>query len=100
MATAYPPYYEEAAHIARVLTDNGMPLKQDNSPHFLLLCVSCQLAIFQSTHTSHSTAGARVVSTLSGELIDEARRRRLDAIAGTLVGNFLLTCRRTEQFQK
>lgn len=89
---AYPLYYEDAAHIAHVLTTNGLRLKT-YSTYLLLMWVSFELEMFARSSPSHSTAGARLVDILLGESVDAVRRRRLDAIAGTLVGNFLTVCR-------
>jgi hypothetical protein len=96
---SYPIYYEDAAHIAHVLTKNGLRLKT-YSTYLLLMWVSFELEMFARSNPSHSTAGGRLVDILSGESGDAARRRRFEAIAGTLVGNFLLTCKRTAHAQK
>ncbi|MBX9864509.1 MAG: hypothetical protein K2Y42_17355 [Hyphomicrobium sp.] len=92
--TKYPLYYEEAAHIVRVLTDCGIRLNPVVPPHTILLVVADELEMLVGTNPSHAAAGACLVHGLAPEEIDAARRRKLNAIAGTLIGNFLLSCRR------
>lgn len=98
--TKYPLYYEEAAHIVRVLTDCGIRLNPVVPPHMILLLVAEELEMLVRTNPSHAAAGACMVQGLAPGGIDVARRRKLNAIAGTLIGNFLLTCRRTAHAQK
>lgn len=100
MPKDYPIYYEDAAHIARILTDNGLRLNWFFPAHHLLLCVAWELEKFVTSSPSHAEAGARLVRLLCTDPIDDARRQRLDAIAGTLVGNFLLTRRRPAHAQR
>ncbi|PPC98477.1 MAG: hypothetical protein CTY31_12920 [Hyphomicrobium sp.] len=92
--TKYPLYYEEAAHILRVLTDCGIRLNPVVPPHMILLLVAEELERIVGTNPSHAAAGAYLVQGLAPALNDDGRRRKLNAIAGTLIGNFLLTCRR------
>jgi hypothetical protein len=98
--TKYPLYYEEAAHIVRVLTDCGIRLNPTVPPHAILLLVAEELELHVRTNPSHAAAGACLVQGLAPAAIDEARRRKLNAIAGTLIGNFLLTCRKPAHAQK
>jgi hypothetical protein len=83
-------YYEEAAHIARVLTECGMPLNWVFPVHHLLLAVAYELETWVRNNPSHASAGARLVDILSAGQVDDSRRPRLNAIAGTLIGDFLL----------
>lgn len=90
MDCSYPLYYEDAAHIAHFLTRHGLRLKDRPRTHLLLMFLSCELEIYaRYTPPSHSVAGRTVVAILSDTPMDESQRRRLHAIAGTLVGNFL-----------
>jgi hypothetical protein len=95
MDVSYPIYYEEAAHITHVLHNNGMPLNARCSIHTQLAVAAITLRLLADGHRharSHADAGAWLVGIFGADQLDEARRRRLNAIAGTLVGNFLLTC--------
>lgn len=92
--TKYPRYYEEAAHIVRVLTDCGIRLNPAVPPHMILLLVAEELEMLVRTSPSHAAAGACIVEGLAPGPTDVAKRRKLNAIAGTLIGNFLLTHRR------
>ncbi|PPC79719.1 MAG: hypothetical protein CTY39_12285 [Hyphomicrobium sp.] len=98
--TKYPLYYEEAAHIVRVLTDCGIRLDPVVPPHMVLLVVADELESHVRTNPSHAAAGAWLVEGLAPEDIDNSRRLKLNAIAGTLIGNFLLQCRRTGHAQR
>lgn len=90
MQTQYPRYYEDAAHIVRVLADCGIGLNPHAPAHMILLLVAEELELVAEASPSHAAAGARLVEGLAPGLIDETRRRKLEAIAGTLIGNFLL----------
>ncbi len=86
-----PRFYEEAAHIMRVLTDTGLPSDWLFPVHMIINQLASELEIIIRDKPSHATAGMHLVDILSSEAVDCARRRaRLDAIAGTLVGDFLL----------
>lgn len=86
-----PRYYEEAAHIVRVLTDAGLPSDWLLPVHCLIMRLASELEIYLSEKPSHATAGQHLVTVLSSDAVECRRQRaRLDAIAGTLVGDFLL----------
>ncbi len=76
--------------MVRVLTDCGVRLNPVAPVHMILLLVAEELERLVETSPSHAVAGAMLVKVLATELDCDARRRRLDAIAATLIGNFLL----------
>lgn len=83
-----PRYYEEAAHILRVLTARGLPLTPHFSVHYLIWWIAKELE-WMPADRSHTAAGERLIDSLSGASVESSCRPRLVAIAGTLVGNFL-----------
>jgi hypothetical protein len=83
-----PRYYEEAAHMLRMLTSCGLPLTPYFSTHYLIWWIAKELE-WMPPGRSHTAAGERLVDSLSGGSVDCSCRPRLVAIAGTLVGNFL-----------
>lgn len=85
----YPRYYEDAAHMAQILTRQGLVLKDRPSPHILLLVVSMELEMAVKFDNSHYDTGRVVVSALSELSLDMNYLKRLYAIGGTLVGNFM-----------
>lgn len=89
-----PKYYEEAAHILRVLTSCGLPLTPHFSIHYLIWWIAKELE-WMPPDRSHTAAGERLIDSLSGKAVEHSCRSRLVAIAGTLVGNFL--CGRAER---
>jgi hypothetical protein len=90
MRTNYPVYYEDAAHIVRVLTDAGLHLRSSIPVHAQLLRVAAKLETFAVSNPSHADAGASIIDQMTTEWIDDRSEKRLRAIAGTLIGNFLL----------
>ncbi|MBA4129789.1 MAG: hypothetical protein C0519_00015 [Hyphomicrobium sp.] len=85
-----PRYYEEAAHILQTLTSNGLPLTPYFSIPYLLWWIAKELEWMEQDR-SHTSAGEKLVDSLSAGNVDPRCRPRLVAIAGTLVGNFLTT---------
>jgi hypothetical protein len=100
MPRDYPIYYEDAAHMVRILVDNGLRLDNGIPTHFWLLGAARELENYAASNASHAEAGARLVYVLGTEPVNDPRLRRLNAIAGTLVGNFLLTCKRPAPLPK
>lgn len=96
MRRCYPRHYEDAAHIAHFLMRHGLRLKEWHSTHVLLLFVCCEMEISLDRSLSHSEVGRALVRILSDEPMEEARRTRLEAMAGTLFGNFVTSCQMSQ----
>lgn len=96
----YPTYYEDAAHIVRFLTDSGGKLNPHCDMHIKLCLVANHLDLVRFVDVSHAEEGARLIQLVYGYDLPEPKRRRLNAIAGTLIGNFLVKNRRPRNSER
>lgn len=96
----YPTYYEDAAHIVRFLSDNGGKMIIGSDMHTELRIVANRLHLLTLVEVSQADEGAKLVRHLFGYHLDRSQQKRLNAIAGTLIGNFLVNNRRPQKSER
>ena len=79
---------EEVDQMIDFLTRHGLRLKTWPSRKALISFASYHVHLAGLIDLSHSEIGRKVVDILSEQPIEEVQRKRLEAIAGTLVGNY------------
>lgn len=89
-----PPFYEEAAHLLRILTGVGLAIAVGVDPRIVLFQLAeCMHILRKRTHRQcHSDAALWILKAIeaSGNVhCDPARRAKVLAVLGTAIGNFL-----------
>lgn len=84
---------EAVDHMIDFLTRHGLRLKKCHSRKALILFASYDVGLAGIIDRSHSEIGRKMVEILSDGTLEESQRKRLEAIAGTLVGNYATACR-------
>lgn len=85
---------EEAVdHMIDFLTRHGLRLKKGLPRKALIAFASYDVGLAGIIDRSHSEVGRKMVEILSDGTLEESQRKRLEAIAGTLVGNYVTACR-------
>ena len=84
---------EVVDHMIDFLMRHGLRLKKWPGRKALIMFASYHVRLAGILDLSHSEIGRKVVDILSDEQVEDSRRKRLEAIAGTLVGNYATACR-------